>query len=275
MQNIPVASLSASSFEVNIHRQTKLHDALQTVHMLRAMQNHHADLKVVVRSVKRVQCRRFERSYTDMLTHSDWAAAARFFLEELYADRDFSLRDAQFERIAPRIEQFFPSSVAAIATLLAQLHALSEQLDHAVAIMISRQIAMNSVALDDLPVCAIDQFSSAHYVHAWRLVGHAEARQSQLQMVLELGRGLARITRMPGLHMMLRLMRKPARGAGLEQLQHFLEHGLEIFSKLQTSSAGVTLFLHHIEQRETAWIARLFETSRDNTETQQLWPELE
>ena len=152
MQNIPVASLSASSFEVNIHRQTKLHDALQTVHMLRAMQNDHADLKVVVRSVKRVQCRRFERSYTDMLTHSDWAAAARFFLEELYADRDFSLRDAQFERIAPRIEQFFPSSVAAIATLLAQLHALSEQLDHAVAIMISRQIAMNSVALDDLQI---------------------------------------------------------------------------------------------------------------------------
>ena len=272
---MPISTPNASSYEVNIHRQTTLHDALETVHTLRAVQNSQIDLKAVVRSVKRVQCRRFERSYSDMLTHSDWATASRFFLDELYADRDFSLRDAQFERIAPRIGQFFPSSVAAIATLLAQLHALSEQLDHAVGITMLGQAATNSVASSAMPESSIDQTTALHYVYAWRSVGHAEARQSQLRMVLELGRGLARITRIPGLHMMLRLMRKPARAAGLEQLQHFLEHGLEIFAKLQNSSAGVTLFLHNIEQRETAWIGRLFETSRDNTETQQPWPELE
>ena len=275
MQNMSLPALTASSFEVDIHRHTTLHDALQTVYTLRSVQNSQPDLKAAVRSVKRVQCRRFERSYADMLTHIDWADAARFFLDELYADRDFSLRDAQFERIAPRIGQFFPSSVAAIATLLAQLHALSEQLDHAVGIAMLGHAATNSVALSALPESAIDQFISTHYVNAWRSVGHTEARQSQLRMVLELGRGLARITRMPGLHVMLRLMRKPARGAGLEQLQHFLERGLEIFSTLQNSSAGVTPFLHSIEQREVAWITRLFERSRDNTETQPPWPELE
>ena len=45
-----------------------------------------------------------------------YAAAARFFLDELYSDKDYADRDAQFARIAGAIEKLFPAQVARTAS---------------------------------------------------------------------------------------------------------------------------------------------------------------
>ena len=49
---------------------------------------------------------------------------------------------------------------------------------------------------------------------------------------MKLGQDLTRFTRMPGLRMMLRMMRKPAQAAGLGALQHFLETGFDTFGAM-------------------------------------------
>jgi hypothetical protein len=240
-------------------------DALTVVQQLQDTQRKQPALLSMVQAVKRAQCSRFRISYADVLRHPDWSDAAQFFLQELYADRDFSQRDAQFGRIAPAIERFFPQSVTQLATTLAQLHALSEQLDHRLA-----------VALHAIPFIApTDSAVRMHYPSAWRTVGQPAAREEQVALVEHLGEELIKITRVKGLRMMLRMMRSPAHAAGLEHLQRFLEQGFDTFAVMQRSKAGVTGFLSTVSDRERAWIARLFDAPATNPNFAVLWPELE
>ncbi len=219
----------------------------------------------MVHAVKRAQCSRFQRSYADVLAHRDWSEAAQFFLQELYADRDFSRRDAQFGRIASAIERLFPQSLLQLAITLAQLHALSEQLDHRMAL-----------ALLVTPITPqTDAAVRVHYPLAWRTVGQRAARQEQLALVEHLGEELAKITRVKGLRILLRMMRSPAHAAGLEHLQSFLEDGFDTFAAMHRSKAGVAGFLSTVSERERSWMGRLFDTPATNPNFAMLWPELE
>jgi hypothetical protein len=262
-------SLANNTFEgidlVSAKQWGSIGEALAVVQQLQDLQRQQPELLSMVQAVKRAQCFRFQRSYADVLGHPDWANAAQFFLQELYADRDFSKRDAQFSRIAPAIERFFPQSVAQLATTLAQLHALSEQLDHRMALVL---LATPLTAHTDAAI-------RAYYPIAWRKVGQRAAREEQLVLVEHLGEELAKITRVKGLRMMLRMMRSPAHAAGLEHLQSFLEQGFDTFAAMQRSKSGVAGFLATVSTRERAWISRLFDMPATNPSFAMLWPELE
>jgi hypothetical protein len=239
--------------------------SLAVVKGLREQHALNPTLQALVLSVKRVQCERFSRSYADALAHPDWGDAARFFLQELYSDRDFSERDYQFERIAPAIERLFPSSVVTLATALVHLHAISEQLDHAMALAIQ---AMPSNTDTDSSV-------RAAYVLAWRQIDLQDARSEQLTLFVRLGAELDKLTRIPSLRMMLRMMRVPATAAGLQHLQSFLERGFDTFKIMQRSRAGTSAFLEIIRTRESAWITRMYDISMAASNSSGEWPELD
>ena len=80
------------------------------------------ELNQAIIEVKKVQAQRFASTYADLLESPVYSPSARFFLEELYGARDFSLRDEQFARIAGALEFTFPSHVVATAIALARLH---------------------------------------------------------------------------------------------------------------------------------------------------------
>jgi hypothetical protein len=239
--------------------------ALAVVDSLRAEHAAQPKLGALVLAVKRAQSARFQYTYADMLGHRDWGAAAQFFLQELYGDHDFSQRDQQFGRIAPAMQRLFPASVVAVATALVHLHAISEQLDHQMALALSSQTG----------ALASDRAVNMAYVRVWRQVGQAPARQAQLDMVLHLGHELVALTRIRGLRTMLRMMRGPATAAGLQHLQGFLERGFDTFAAMQRSPSGSSSFLSIVKTRESAWITRLFDTSVTNTHSSIDWPELE
>lgn len=194
--------------------------------------------------VKRLQARRFAGTYWDLLAGGPHAAPARFFLEELYNDKDYAERDAQFARIAGAVEKFFPRDVVDTAVGLAQLHALTEELDYAA--------ARFWLTTPELP-------EAARYVHAWRAVGRRADRERQLTTVLAIGDEMARMTRLPGLRLMLKMMRGPASAAGLSSLQRFLESGFDTFAGMARKRGGAEAFLATIRERETRWIAGLFD----------------
>jgi hypothetical protein len=172
----------------------------------------------------------------------------------LYGDRDYSERDAQFSRIAGALQTLFPQQVLATAVLLADLHALTEQLDHAM----GEAWLTHANAPDD----------AARYLRAWREVGARAQREQQLGMVLEMGTDLARLTRTPGLRLMLKMMRKPAQAAGLASLQAFLESGFDTFGEMAHAPGHVALFLELIRERESALIGQLFESPPVTCETE-------
>jgi hypothetical protein len=208
--------------------------------------------RAAVSAVKSFQSRRFGGTYADLLAGGPYAAAARFFLEELYTDRDYAERDAQFARIAGAMEKLFPRDVAETAAALAELHALTESLDHAMAVAIG-DASGNEIA---------------RYIEAWRRVGRRAERERQLERVLEIGREMGRITRLPGLRLMLKMMRGPAAAAGMASLQRFLEAGFDTFAAVARSRDGVTLFLAIIEERERQLLRLLFDTEPVACETE-------
>ncbi len=198
-------------------------------------------LQSAVEDIKRLQARRFRATYADFLSDSRYAPATRFFLDELYGVHDFSRRDAQFGRIAGAFERLFPEAVAQLAVDLSETHALTEVLDH--------RLATHWLSLDK------SLSAPERYILAWRQTGDRTSRERQLSVVQHMGLELQRLTRMKTLRLGLRLMRNPARSAGLDALQHFLETGFDAFAALGDAQP----FLRTISERESGWVGALFD----------------
>ncbi len=212
---------------------------LQTVAAERAQRDALPDLAAKVVALKTYQQRRFGKTYADLLGSVRYGPASRFFLEELYGPRDFADRDAQFARVVPALVRLFPKEIISTVRALAQLHALSEMLDTATAA---------GLASADVDAPA--------YVRAWQAAGHEEDRSQQIDLTLSVGRSLDQLTRNPLLRHTLRMMRGPARSAGLAELQRFLEAGFDAFKAMK----GAHEFLSLIEGREQRFARVLFES---------------
>lgn len=187
--------------------------------------------------VKAFQHARFLESYADLLSNPRYAGAARFFLDDLYGPSDFSVRDQQFQRIVPSLIRLFPQEIVETVADLAALHALSEELDSAMA-----HALLSS------------ELGKEQYATAWRAVGQSEARERQIRLMVSVGHALDRYTHRSLLKQSLRLMRVPAQAAGLGTLQKFLERGFDTFRAMR----GAEGFLDLISQRERAIASALF-----------------
>lgn len=229
-----------------------IRDAVDQVAGLRAQAARDRSLAVRVSAVKRFQSQRFAGSYHDLLQGGPYQAAANFFLGELYGDADYADRDAQFARIAGAIQRLLPAPAVATAVALARLHALTEQLDHHMATAWPQRPAADPC----------DERRA--YVQAWRGSGRRSDRERQLQLVLEIGQDLDRLTRTPGLRLLLKMMRGPAQAAGLHALQHFLEAGFDTFAAMGRRPGASQGFLRLIESRESALLATLFDADLDS-----------
>jgi hypothetical protein len=230
----------------------RIHDALQAVALLRRQRAGNAGLLAASAAVKRFQASRFRATYADLLQSPRYRTASRFFLDELYGEQDYAQRDQQFARIANAMARMFPPQVVQTAAALAEVHALTEQLDD--------QMSRHWVAdLAQQPLAS----EASRYLRCWRLVADPAARYRQLDVVLELGRDLNGLTRTPGLRTLLKMMRMPARAAGLSSLQQFLESGFDAFREMR----GADHFLEQISVREKEWIRSLFEDDAVTCET--------
>ena len=186
---------------------------LEQVAILRAARDADADLARRVVAVKQYQHARFARDYANLLAQERYRAATQFFLEDLYGPADFADRDTQFGRVVPAMARVFPSEVMHTVAQLAELHALTEGLDQEMA----QATRWQTLWMTD-PIVPLGS-----------AVGRRDARQRQLEILIAIGTSLDQHTRTALLKTTLRLMRAPAKAAGLGQLQSFLERGLAAF----------------------------------------------
>jgi hypothetical protein len=221
-----------------------IRNAIAEVARLRATATATPELREALGAIKSLQADRFAGTYVDFLASTLHGPATRFFLEDLYGNVDYADRDRQFGRIAGSLQSFFPDQVVATAVALAELHAQTEQLDHGMARAWRNKPAHIG--------------TSSKYVACWRDVGAAPERLHQLETVIRIGQELDSLTRTPGLRMTLRMMRGPAKLAGLSALQSFLEKGFDTFANMARSADGTSRFLSTIRARETEWIELLF-----------------
>lgn len=214
--------------------------ALAEVARERARRGSDAALAHRVTALKQWQQARLARTYADLREAPRYRGAVQFFLDELYGPSDFARRDTQFARVVPGLVRLFPAEVVDTVVALAQLHALSERLDTEMALALP---AGEPLRIDD-----------AAYGRAWRQVGQPAERDQQIALLVRVGTALDRHTRSKLLRASLHMMRAPARAAGLEALQRFLETGFDSFGAM----GGAKDFMRAVEQRERALAAQLF-----------------
>ncbi len=189
--------------------------------------------------VRRWQARRLEHSFRGFLADPRRAPAARFFLEDVYGDRDFSRRDADIARVLPKMQRLLPASLLDTVADGLALGALTQAFDLRMAHVLHEGV----IPLDP-----------ARYAAAYREVGRPRLRLRQIELVRDVGNGLGAALKLPGLRTLLRLSRGPAHAAGLADLQGFLERGVDAFTRLQDVGA----FLEDIERSEREVARRLF-----------------
>ena len=187
--------------------------------------------------VKAWQAARLARTYADLSATPRYAKATAFFLDDLYGAKDFSGRDEAMLRIYPVMVRTLPRSAVETAALAIEVDALSEELDRRVA-----------------AVLEAGAISEASYARAYRKAGTREERLRQVELVDEVGRRLDVLVVKPMIHTTLKLMRRPAKMLGMEDLQAFLEHGFEAFRHM----GGAEEFLATIAEREGRILSRLF-----------------
>ncbi len=188
------------------------------------------------------QADRLAATYRDLLDSERYHDAARFFLTDLYGPKDFSERDHEVERILPTLAATLPASGIRTIALAIEVDALSEELDAAMVAELRRARAMANI-------------TEKAYAEAYRRCGKRAQRELQLKLIGEIGEALAALVRKPLVHAALRLMRGPAKLAGLAELHAFLEDGYNAFHTMGDS----TEFLAAITTREAVILRQLFD----------------
>ncbi|MET0814188.1 MAG: hypothetical protein ABWX88_03250 [Pseudoxanthomonas sp.] len=193
------------------------------------------------------QTKRLESSFEHFLYDPQRRAAALFFLTDVYGDRDFSKRDANVAKVLPMMQRLLPGAVLGTVADGIELGAVTHALDLRMAEELQR-IAPTRKRLD-----------AELYGKAYRNIGHRRMREHQIDLISGVGIGLAKAVRTPGVAMLLRLSRGPAKASGLGELQGFLERGFAAFSALGDGKA----FVADIEKSERIVARRLFKGDPD------------
>ena len=204
---------------------------------LKALRGKDAKPPARLAEMKRWQARRLATSYEDVAAIARYRAATTFFLDDLYGAKDFSGRDQAMLRILPVMARILPASAVETAALAIELEAVSEELDQRLA-----------AALADGPV------TEDSYAEAYRRSATPRERAHQIELVDAVGHRLDALVAKPLVRRTLKLMRRPARAAGLADLQEFLERGFAAFREMQ----GADEFLALLRSRETRVLNRLF-----------------
>jgi hypothetical protein len=211
------------------------------LHKLKSLRGDREATPPRLAELKGWQRERLAATYADLSSQPRYHAATQFFLEDLYGPKDFSHRDQAMIRILPAMSRLLPKTAVETAALAIELEALTEDLDHRVA-----------AALPPGPI------TEESYAEANRAAATFEERERQVDLIGEVGKRLDGLVRKPLVLQTLRLMRQPAKVAGLSDLQDFLERGFCSFRDMR----GAGEFLEAIRARESEIVNRMFADRR-------------
>lgn len=185
------------------------------------------------------QRRRLADTYADLAAQPRFAAAAAFFLDELYGGRDAAQRDRQVAGALPIMERTLPERLQHALADAFRLQGLSLELDICLA---ETMAARDITALDP-----------ARYAEIYPVVPRA-SREEQINLIERLAVELDRVVHRPVVLGLIIAMRGPARAAGFRELQAFLERGLRAFRTMGSAEE----FTRTIVAREREIMARLY-----------------
>jgi hypothetical protein len=188
------------------------------------------------------QMERLTQTHADLLASERYGLACRFFLSDLYAPQDFTLRDQGFQKLYHSLQRFLPPPLLGILRDAIDLNDLTRDLDD----------KLLAVLIDELGMT--DILTSQMYAEAYRRCDNYDDRVRQIEMLVEVGRKIDGIVRLPFIGLALRLAHTPAHRAGWGPVHDFLERGYAAFKQMKYADE----FLEIIHEREMQILEQIF-----------------
>jgi hypothetical protein len=201
-------------------------------HHASAVQKMRAQPDQGYKRVKQFQSERLAQTYCDLLVDATYRAPARFFLNDLYGDKDFSQRDAELQRVIPALQRFLPDSALGTIADAVELDSLSELLDRALGQHVQNESHCNFTLYRD----AYKEVEHEYPLH----------RERQMTLVQDIGKSLNGLVRKPLLGGLIKSMGPVAHAAGLTSMHDFLTRGFSVFKTMGDAQP----FLRIIQNRE-------------------------
>lgn len=194
-----------------------------------------AGLDPQLAKVREFQGQRIAQTYRDFAAQPQFAGVMRFFLEDLYAARDFTQRDHDVQRAHNFLSKVVPAEMLQLATDSIELTQLSNTLDEKLA-----RIAFGELKLKG-------KVTAEGYAEAYRRSDAYAGRERQIELLVNVMGDAAKTAHMLLSGAALRMAKGPAKAAGWDEMYGFLERGHQAFAKVKQPET----FLEAIEERET------------------------
>lgn len=220
-----------------------------------------------LRHLQRWQCARLTQSHADLAAQPRYAPGVAFFIDDLYAPKDFSARDANVEQALPYMVRLLPAKVLATAADAMALQVLTRELDAAMVTALFPDPGSDAGADDTpsgMPDGATDSVDVARYAEAYRTCNAFAERREQIALLQTLAERLESYVHSRMLHATLRMAHGPAKLIGLGDLQAFLERGFAAFRHMR----GSEFFVRTIVDRETRYLEAIADGSSNPFQTE-------
>ncbi len=173
-------------------------------------------------AVRSWQQARLAMTHAALLKSPKYGPATTFFLTELYSTEDLTQRDADIERVIKILVKFLPDRALRTLAAALEMDALSERMDG----LMVRQLRTTQTASAPLVL------TEASYAAAYRAMGQFDLRLQQIELTRDIGLALDKLSRLPLLRGLLRMMSGPAQIGGVGGLHTFLERGYAAFAHM-------------------------------------------
>lgn len=193
------------------------------------------------------QSQRLKLTYADLAKKQGYRLALEFFLEDIYAARDFSQRNHDMEQMYHALHRLVPDSVLRPLVLTVDLHLLTESLDARLLDVLVNQLG------------AMDRITVAQYAEAYRVCQNYAERVRQIDLIFEIGNYLEDIVKMPLSGVLLNVSKAALERAGWGDLMGFLARGYQAFKRLKSPKE----FVETIRTRERGILDRIYAGDSD------------
>lgn len=187
------------------------------------------------------QVERLSRTHADLLNSPEYGPATRYFLNDIYAPKDFSRRDADLLALYDFFRRFVPPPALRVLEHTVELNDLTTALEHQLIDNMRQHLGVT------------DHFTVEQYFTAYRMADYAE-RLKQIDLIVAVGQELTKLARLPFVGFTLHAAHGPAHSLGWGELQDFLERGYDAWRTMKDPE----YFLHKIETREKRALNRIF-----------------
>ena len=182
------------------------------------------------------QSQRLAATYADLLANPRYARACRFFLEDVYAAKDFRQRDEEIRRLYEIISRFLPDILLKLVKTVIELNDLTDALDEKLWTVMQDQLGVTDTITMDL------------YQAGYRLCDNYEERAYQIELIDQIGHMVDVTTRIPMIATTLKIVRAPVTAAGWGDLYDWIRRGFFAFKQMHDAKE----FLAIIHEREMA-----------------------